>query len=277
MTSTTLQLSKPFGTLSYREAGAEHSGQGAPVLLIHGVGMQSAAWGPQIAVLSQHHHVIALDMPGHGGSQPLAADAQLPVFVDWLLAALDGLGLDQVNLAGHSMGALIAGGFAVSHPGRVARVALLNGVFRRDATAREAVIARADLIGTGQFDTETPLQRWFGDSAQDQSARAQVKGWLSSVDMNGYATAYRAFAHGDATYADGFGTIACPLLALTGDQDPNSSPAMSQAMATSVRCGRAVIIENHRHMVNLTAPAAVNAALEEWLQISLQTPERPSK
>ncbi|MDP5220332.1 alpha/beta hydrolase [Ruegeria sp. 2205SS24-7] len=270
MTLTTLQLSEPFGPVACREAGLSHAGNAPPLVLIHGVGMQSAAWGPQIEALADAHHIIALDMPGHGGSDQIAAGSELPIFLDWLLAVLDGLQLTQVNLAGHSMGALIAGGFAVRHPDRVARVALLNGVYCRDAAASKSVIARAELIGTGAFDLETPLQRWFGDTATDRAARDHVASWLSEVDIDGYATAYGAFARGDRLYADGFGQIACPLLALTGDGDPNSTPAMSRAMAQAAPRGQAVVIENHRHMVNLTAPDAVNAALEAWLATPLE-------
>ena len=43
-------------------------GQGEAVLLIHGVGLNAEAWGPQIAALAETHRVIALDMPGHGQS-----------------------------------------------------------------------------------------------------------------------------------------------------------------------------------------------------------------
>ena len=267
MTSTTLQLSEPFGQVACREAGLSHAGKAPPVVLIHGVGMQSAAWGPQIEALSETHHVIALDMPGHGGSDRIHSGADLPVFLDWLLVVLDALRVERVSLAGHSMGALIAGGFAVCHPDRVARVALLNGVFCRDAKASKSVIERAELIGTGSFDLDTPLRRWFGDTPTDRAARGHVAQWLSEVDIDGYATAYGAFARGDALYADGFGRIKCPLLALTGQDDPNSTPAMSQAMAEAAPYGRAVIIENHRHMVNLTAPDAVNAALTDWLHM----------
>ncbi len=266
MTSTILQLSKPFGTVAFREAGLSHAGNTPPVVLIHGVGMQSAAWGPQIGFLAQTHHVIALDMPGHGGSDQIPAGSELPVFLDWLLAVLDALKLQRVNLAGHSMGALIAGGFSVRHPDRVERVALLNGVFCRDEASSKSVIERAKLIGTGSFDVETPLRRWFGDTPVEQAARGDVAAWLSAVNIEGYATAYNAFARGDALYAKGFGTIACPLLALTGDGDPNSTPAMSHAMAETAPNGTAIVIENHRHMVNLTAPETVNAALQAWLQ-----------
>ena len=260
MMSTTLQLSEPFGQLACQLAG-----QGAPVVLIHGVGMQSAAWTPQIHALAATHQVIALDLPGHGGSDPLPAHATLSDYVDWLDAVLDALDVGPVNLVGHSMGAMIAGGYAVCHPDRVARVALLNGVFRRSVQARQAVMARAAEIREGRFDLKTPLDRWFGETPKDQQARAQVSDWLSSVNMGGYATAYAAFAAGDSTYADRFSAITCPLLALTGDGDPNSTPAMARAMADAAQNGRAVVLAGHRHMVNLTDPEAVTAALRAWL------------
>ena len=265
MTLTTLHLSEPFGRLAYREAGVSHVGKAAPVVLIHGVGLQSAAWAPQIDFIAETHHVLALDLPGHGGSDPIPAGSDLPVFLDWLLAVLDALQIEKVNLAGHSMGALVSGGFAVRNPDRVARVALLNGVFRRDEAASRSVIARAEQIGTGSFDLETPLRRWFGDTPVEQAVQSDVAGWLSEIDIDGYATAYGAFARSDATFADGYGQINCPLLALTGGEDPNSTPDMSHAMAKAAPHGKAVIIENHRHMVNLTAPEAVNTALKTWL------------
>ncbi|MGV6805089.1 MAG: alpha/beta fold hydrolase [Ruegeria sp.] len=266
MTLKTRQLSEPFGRLCFRSAGSEGSD---PLVMLHGVGMQSAAWEPQIDALSQKYTVYALDLPGHGESDPIAAGSQLPEFVDWFLAALDALNLDRVNLVGHSMGALIAGGFAVRYPNRVHRVALLNGVFRRDDQARNSVIARAKLIGAGDFDLETPLQRWFGDSPAERTARDKVAAWLAAVDIDGYATAYGAFAQGDAVYADRFDQITCPLLALTGADDPNSTPEMARAMAATAN-GQAVVVDNHRHMVNLTDPDTVNAALFQWLKTPTQ-------
>ncbi|MCA2012324.1 alpha/beta fold hydrolase [Cereibacter sphaeroides] len=265
MTSTTpppseLPLAGGTGRLGYRQAGS-----GAPLVLIHGVGLQSAAWEPQIAALSDSHHVYALDMPGHGGSSPLPEGARLEDYVAWLDRAVQALGLTRFSLAGHSMGALIAGGYAATHPAKVARVALVNGVFRRDPAARAAVEGRASLLRAGQVDHDTPLDRWFGASEAEQAARAKVDGWLRGVELSGYATAYGAFAQGDATYADRFPAIRCPLLALTGSGDLNSSPAMSRAMAEAAPHGWAEVIDGHRHMVNLTAPEAVNTALRHWL------------
>ena len=143
------------------------AGKGEPVLLIHGVGMRAEAWGPQVTALSADHHVIAVDMPGHGGSDLLADGARLPDYVAWAARVVQALGLGPVSVAGHSMGALIAAGLAADHPDKVRRLAVLNAVQRRSPEARAAVLARAEEIARGEGDAEVPLTRWFGDTPAD--------------------------------------------------------------------------------------------------------------
>jgi flavin reductase (DIM6/NTAB) family NADH-FMN oxidoreductase RutF/pimeloyl-ACP methyl ester carboxylesterase len=249
------------------------AGQGAPLLLIHGVGMRAEAWGPQIEALSDRARVIAVDMPGHGESDLLAGEPRLPDYVAWAARVIEALGLGPVSVAGHSMGALIVGGLAVTRPDLVARAALLNGVHRRDASARAAVLARAAEIAAGGGSIEAPLARWF--TADEAATRDQVAGWLQSVPQAGYAAAYRAFAEGDATYADRYAEIRAPLLVLTADGDPNSTPEMTRAMAAAAPRGEAVVIEGHRHMVNLTAPQAVTDRLAAWLQTEVPMTPAP--
>lgn len=241
------------------------TGSGEPLVLIHGVGMRLEAWAPQMAALGTTHRVIALDMPGHGDSQDLPQGAGLEAFVNWISTALSDLKLENVSIAGHSMGALIAGGAAATLGDRIARVALLNGVYRRDPEARAAVLARAAEIRDGMIDFDGPLLRWFGEDSKDSAVYRLTHDWLSSVGRQGYATAYQAFAAGDRTYADCWPKIRCPALFLTGSDDPNSTPAMAQAMAQAAPAGYAVLIGGHRHMVNLTAPDEVNAILADWL------------
>lgn len=257
MMSRTLPLSD--GTL----ARVVEAGAGEPLLLIHGVGLRAEAWAPQIEALASVARMIAVDMPGHGGSDPLPGQPALADYVAWAARVIQALGLGPVSVAGHSMGSLIAAGLAVERPDLICRAALLNGVHRRSAEARAAVLARAAEIAAGGGGTEAPLGRWFSDDQAD--LRGLVAGWLQNVSAGGYAAAYSAFANGDAVYADRLGEIHCPLLVLTGDGDGNSTPAMTLAMAALAPMGRAVVINGHRHMVNLTAPAAVSAELQLWL------------
>lgn len=258
MMSQTLRLSDGF---SVRALGA---GVGEPLVLIHGVGMRAEAWGPQITNLSADYRVIAIDMPGHGESDPLPEGACLSDYVAWAVRVIETLDCGPVNLAGHSMGALIACGTAIERPDLVRRVALLNAVHRRSAPESAAVLARAAEIASGKRSIEGPLTRWF--AADHPATRAQVADWLQTVSQRGYATAYRAFAQGDGVYADRLGVIRRPALMLTGDGDANSSPTMAETMAGEAPLGKAVIIHGHRHMVNLTAPEAVTKAMRDWLQ-----------
>lgn len=249
-----------IGGTAYHE-----SGRGEPLVLIHGVGMRLEAWAPQIAMLSKTHRVIAVDMPGHGESRALPAGSGLEAFVDWFGGFLDEMDLDAVNVAGHSMGALVAGGAAATLGERIKRVAYLNGVYRRDAEAKAAVLARAAAIPLTGVDKQGPLQRWFGEDAQSETARELTRNWLGLVDPQGYATAYAAFAGGDETYADRWSDVTASALFLTGSDDPNSTPQMAERMAAAAPKGWVRIVEGHRHMVNLTAPEIVNELLAEWL------------
>jgi flavin reductase (DIM6/NTAB) family NADH-FMN oxidoreductase RutF/pimeloyl-ACP methyl ester carboxylesterase len=251
--------------VSYVEAG-----QGEPLLLIHGVGLNAEAWAPQIKALSSTHRVIAMDLPGHGGSAAPPAGADLSHYVAAVCALLDGLNIPACNVAGHSMGGLVATGLALAHPGRVLRLGVFNAVYRRSAEAREAVEARAREIAArgDKGDLEGPLTRWFG--AEDTDARRATRAMLAAVDAGSYAIAYGIFARGDEIHAGRLGALSMPALFATGELDPNSTPAMAEAMAAEAPRGKALVIAGQRHMMNLADPASSTAALRNLLAEPLQ-------
>lgn len=244
-------------------------GKGEPLVLLHGVGMRAEAWSPQIEFFSKEYLVIAPDMPGHGDSAPLPIDATIKSYVNWAIDFIESLELGPVNLAGHSMGSLITLGVAATKPELVKRIAILNGVYKRTDKAREAVIARAKELESGEIDIETPLNRWFNQTPTDQIVAKHVRKWLSNININGYKAAYTAFAKGDLEYANEWSNIYCPTLVLTGELDPNSTPEMAKLMAEKAKNAMVVIIRNERHMVNLTSPTIVNKKLTEWLNTTI--------
>lgn len=106
-------------------------GEGEPLLLLHGRGGAAAGFTPILAPLAAQRRVIALDLPGWGLSDKppfsgrTAQDA-LRVWMDGALALLDHLGLEQVDLLGHSMGGFTALGLALEHPERVRSLLLTD-------------------------------------------------------------------------------------------------------------------------------------------------------
>jgi flavin reductase (DIM6/NTAB) family NADH-FMN oxidoreductase RutF/pimeloyl-ACP methyl ester carboxylesterase len=266
------------GDVARRRSGAStyiEDGAGEPVVLIHGVGLNAAIWAPQIEALSKTHRVIALDMAGHGQSARPPVSAGLADYVDQLTKLLDDLEIEKANLIGHSMGGLVALGFALANPDRVLRLGVLNGVYQRSPEARAAVAARSAEVaaGTSMGDIEKPLARWFGESPSP--ARETTRAALLAMSPSSYAVAYRIFAEADRLFVGQLGKLAMPTLFATGSADPNSTPAMSEAMAAAVQRGRARIFEGAGHMMALAQPVQVNLALRYLLAEPL-TPFAPN-
>jgi pimeloyl-ACP methyl ester carboxylesterase len=84
-------------------------GEGAPLVLLHGVAMSSAVWGPLFGVLPGFR-MLAVDLPGHGLSDPVAyrrgeVRNHATLLIDDIM---DALGLDRAPVVGHSLGAMFA-------------------------------------------------------------------------------------------------------------------------------------------------------------------------
>src|SRR2546428_1048713 len=93
-------------------------GSGAPLVLVHGVGMAQAVWAPQVSDLARDFDVLVYDMWGHGQSTLPAGSLELNHYAQQLVDLLDHLRLPSVHVVGHSMGALVALEFALSYPPR---------------------------------------------------------------------------------------------------------------------------------------------------------------
>ncbi|KJS54193.1 alpha/beta fold hydrolase [Streptomyces rubellomurinus] len=110
----------PEVTLAYRVSGRPG---GPPLVLLHALGERAADWEVVLPELAPGHRVYAPDLRGHGDSGRTAAYG-LPQMRDDVLAFLDALGLDRVDLVGHSMGGVVAVLVAQAAPERVDRLVL---------------------------------------------------------------------------------------------------------------------------------------------------------
>ena len=116
------------------DIGYEVVGSGPPLVLLHGASTTGrATFGRQLPALADAFEVYLPDARGHGTTRWDAADGfEAGWLVDDLEGFIDALGLATFHLAGYSMGAMTALGFAVRAPARV-RTLIAAGV----TTARE--------------------------------------------------------------------------------------------------------------------------------------------
>jgi pimeloyl-ACP methyl ester carboxylesterase len=111
-------------TLTYREAGPASA---PPVLLLHGWPTSSFLWRRVMLPIAEQNRVIVPDMPGFGGSsKPTSERYRFSFFERALDGLLDQLGIGSLAIAGHDLGGPIAMHWALRHPERVTKVALLN-------------------------------------------------------------------------------------------------------------------------------------------------------
>jgi pimeloyl-ACP methyl ester carboxylesterase len=84
----------------------DRTGQGEPLLLLHGTGGSRRHWRPVIDMLAGHHDVIAVDLPGHAksGAPPVRGDHSPVGYATSLADFLDGLGIASAHVAGNSVG-----------------------------------------------------------------------------------------------------------------------------------------------------------------------------
>jgi pimeloyl-ACP methyl ester carboxylesterase len=95
-----------------------------PLVLLHGIGGNVNWWQHNFPAFNRHFRTYALDLPGFGFSWRLKRAFSIDEGAGYLRDWLDFLGLDRINLLGHSMGGHIAARFAARHPGRVNRLVL---------------------------------------------------------------------------------------------------------------------------------------------------------
>ena len=120
--------------MSSPELRFERRGEGPPLLLMHGLGSSLRIWDPVRPLLETRMDVIAVDLPGHGGSPNPLPQASSPRALALIIAAfLDRLGIQTAHLAGNSLGGWLA--LELAKIGRARSVTALSpaGLWRRRA------------------------------------------------------------------------------------------------------------------------------------------------
>jgi pimeloyl-ACP methyl ester carboxylesterase len=103
-------------------------GRGPAVILVHGLGGFAESWRHNVASLAARTTVYTLDLPGFGRSAKPRTRYRLPYFARALHGFMDALAIPQASLVGHSFGGAVAVTYALTHPARVERLALLSAV-----------------------------------------------------------------------------------------------------------------------------------------------------
>ena len=147
-----------------------------PLLALHGWLDNAGSFARLAPRLATRYRVIALDLPGHGHSDHLAAGASYHYldYVQAVLAVADALRLDRYSLLGHSLGAGIAALVAAASPERIERLLLIEGLGPLGDDGSHTLQRFRDALAP-RGDNDKPL-RIFRDVAQAIAARSMASG-----------------------------------------------------------------------------------------------------
>lgn len=253
-------------------AYAEHGTGGLTLVLVHGFPLSHAMWQSQWEGLADVCRVVAPDLRGYGDS-PLGdwpADGETPSLARYaddlatLIDALDSRG--PVVLAGFSMGGYIAFEMLRRNARCFDAFALLDTKATADDEAGvETRLKMADKInewGTARV-AELMRPKLFAPGTPDAIVEETVA-VISATHPAAIAASQRAMAsRPDST--DLLAAIDKPALVLVGAEDSLTPPAGMRSMADALPSSRYVEIAGAGHMAPVEKPAAVNAALREFV------------
>jgi pimeloyl-ACP methyl ester carboxylesterase len=257
--------------LAYRRRGAE----GAPVVLVQGVGVHGDGWDPQTDDLSDRWSCLSFDQRGMAQSQPQGGAISVERLAGDVVALMDAQGWRAAHLVGHSLGALVALETAAVVPARVLSLALMCTAARgRDATRLTWPIARLGLAAA------------VGSARARRHAFLRLvlpPGALRGADLDALAAALAPrFGHDlaeqppvvDAQLAalrryDARPRLArlprVPTLVLSAAFDPIAPPRFGRLLAAAITGSRFVCVQDAAHGVTMQRAADVNAIVRAHL------------
>lgn len=238
------------------------------LIFVHGVGMCGEIWAPQVEYFSKKYQVITYDFLGHGQSPLPKNKPTLDDYVEQLNNLVDSIGVSNFSLVGHSMGAIISVAFARKFPLKVNALVALNIVFNRSEKAQKDVLLRANQVLESNkiLNIEKTLERWFKNniSSAEMNKIDKVRNWLKNTSPKGYGEAYRLFALSDKVFINNLYQLKLPVLYLTGNEDPNSTPLMSEQISQETPNSSSKSVNGEAHMMSYIAANKVNPIIEQF-------------
>jgi len=253
------------GRFGYEAAGDS----GSPLVFLHGIGGAARAWRGQIEAFGGRYRAIAWDMPGYGGSAPLA-DVSIATLADALRDFLRQLGATKPILVGHSIGGMIVQQLLADSPDTAGAVVLAqtSPAFGKPDGDWQKSFLEARLGPLDRGETMASLapglvKELVGDNP-DEGGMKLARDCMAAVPEATYRATMLALMGFDQRHA--LKNIAVPTLVLSGSKDRNAPAPMMSKMASYIPSAEYVEIEGAGHLVNLERPGEFNAALDQFLK-----------
>jgi pimeloyl-ACP methyl ester carboxylesterase len=244
----------------------DYGGEGAPVVLLHGLAGNAEEWANTASWVKDNHRVVGLDHRGHGKSMRCPPSVEPAALVEDVVAWLDELELERVALVGQSFGGHIAFLIAASHPDKVARLVVAEASPSPDHEAEQAVRSWLESWPVPFQDHQAAIQFFGGNSLWARSWSSGLErrgdGLWPTFDVHTLVRMLREIASRD--HWDAWQSIRCPTLIVRGERGMGEDDAA--CMAAKLERGAIVAtVRDAGHDVHLEQPEEWRNAVEPFL------------
>ena len=253
------RVAGPAGTLAIDDGGKD----GLALVLVHSLAGTAQQWAEQLRHLRQSRRAVAFDFRGHGRSDaPKNGDYTIAGMAADIAATVDSLGLDRFVLVGHSMGGGAALVYAGMHPERVLGLMLIDPI--GDGKQIPAAEATSFLTGLESDYDNASQAYWTSIAGPDSAIRERLLSDLKSTPKATVTRVLREVMKFDPDPA--LARYSGPKLSIV---TPHNDMAFSLH-----RLGKGFphqVVEGTGHWIQLDKPKVVNAALDEFLDNSVNS------
>jgi 3-oxoadipate enol-lactonase len=245
----------------------DEEGNGAPLLLIMGLGWTSHAWYRSRPVLNEKYRTIALDNRGVGRSEAAAGPYSIAQMASDAAAVLNAARVNTAHVFGLSMGGMIAQEFALQYPNKVRSLILgctaAGGpqAVRAEQEVLQVLMTRgqdpeafAKAITPFIYDAGTSPQRIEEDTVLRRKWYPPADAYFAQLQAIMAWEAYRRLAQ-----------ISAPTLVIHGENDRLVPPQNGRLIAARIAGAKLVMIPGASHIFTTDQPDLAHAAVLDFL------------
>jgi len=250
------------------ELTAREDGEGSVIVLLHGAAGDHRLWNAVFPALAKDHHVLAVDLRGHGRTPaPEGSTFSLAEMENDLLKFLDARGGASVHLVGMSTGALLALRTTLDHPGRVRSLTMVCGAAYIDPHTR-SVAERWDdeyhEAGADAFALRILKDLYYPDWIEAHLDYAdEVRAGAAKVNLEPALAWSRASLSFDERKR--IAQLECPALIIQAMDDALIDASHGRILRQSINGAQIRILAQTGHMVPLERPAETAEAITAFI------------
>ena len=249
--------------------GFRRAGEGAPLLLLHGIYGDSRNWAPQLDALSDEFLVVAWDAPGAGHSDDPPESFGFAEYADCLAGLTRELELGPAHVCALSYSGGIALELCRRHPQLLTSLTLVGayagwaGSLPADKVSIRLERALAQADRGGEAAAREFIPELFAADAPSELVEAAIA-LSSSFHPAGLRVMARASAAADLR--EMLPRVAVPTLVIHGSKDRRSPLSVSEALHAGIPGSRLSVIDGAGHLTNMEAPEEFNRLLRAFLR-----------